>query len=147
MTLFKVEFWIQIHDLPVGYMTEFVGKQLDNFFGTFLQYDSKNNSSIWREFMCLKIQVDIRKLLKRRNKICKKDKTSIVVHCKYEKLGDFYFLCGLLSHTKCFYKKKLEAGGEMINKDWGHWLRAQSRRAVGAARASGMEEGNGDWGK
>lgn len=42
----EAEFWIQIYDLPVGYMTEVVGKQLDNFFGTFIQYGAKNNSSL-----------------------------------------------------------------------------------------------------
>ncbi|XP_074355968.1 uncharacterized protein LOC141695634 [Apium graveolens] len=74
VSLFEVDFWIQIHDLPVGYMSEVVGKQLGNFFGSFLQYDSKINSSIWREFMRLRVRVDIRKPLKRRKKICKKDK-------------------------------------------------------------------------
>lgn len=44
--LVEVDFWIQIHNLPVGYMTEAVGKQLRNFFGSFIQYDSNNNSSI-----------------------------------------------------------------------------------------------------
>lgn len=46
VSLVEVDFWIQIHDLPIGYMTEVVGKQLGNFFGVFLQYDTKNNSSI-----------------------------------------------------------------------------------------------------
>ena len=70
----EVDFWIQIHELPVGYMTEMVGKQLGNFFGTFLQYDAKNNSSIWREFMRIRIRVDVRKPLKRKKKIVKKKK-------------------------------------------------------------------------
>lgn len=86
VSLNEVDFWIQIHDLPICYMTEMMGKQLGNFFGTFLQYDAKNNSSIWREFMRLRIRVDVRKPLKRKKKIVKKDKTEIVVNCKYEKL-------------------------------------------------------------
>ncbi|XP_074378502.1 uncharacterized protein LOC141720045 [Apium graveolens] len=122
--LFEVDFRIQIHNLPVGYMSEVVGKQLGNFFGRFLQYDSKNNSSIWREFMRLRIRVDIRKPLKRRKKICKKDKSEVMVNCKYEKLGDFCFICGMLSHTERFCQKKLEAGSEEIVREWGPWLRA-----------------------
>ncbi|KAL8126745.1 hypothetical protein AgCh_013868 [Apium graveolens] len=70
--LVEVDFWVQIYDLPVGYMTEVVEKQLGNFFGRFLQYDTKNNSSIWREFMRLRIRVDVRRPLKRKKKICKK---------------------------------------------------------------------------
>lgn len=41
--------WIQIHNLPMGYMMESVGKQLGNFFGEFLEYDANNNTSIWRD--------------------------------------------------------------------------------------------------
>lgn len=63
--LFEVDFWIQIHGLPVGYMSEVVGKQLGNFFGSFLHYDTKNNSGIWREFMRLIIKVDVHKPLKK----------------------------------------------------------------------------------
>lgn len=42
----EVEFWIQIYDLPSGYMAESVGKQLGNFFGSFVAYDLSNNTSI-----------------------------------------------------------------------------------------------------
>lgn len=101
-------------------MTDADGKQLGNFFGTFTQYDCKNNSSIWREFMRLRIRIDVRKPLKRKKKICKKDKPEVVVNCKYEKLGDFCFICGLLSHTEPFCRKKLESSSEIITRYWGH---------------------------
>lgn len=65
----EIEFWIQIHGLPVGYMTEMVEKQLGNFFGTFVQYDAKNNSSIWREYIRIRIKMDVRKPIKRKKKI------------------------------------------------------------------------------
>lgn len=146
--LFEVDFWVQIHDLPVGYMTEVVGKQLGNFFGTFLQYDSKNNSSIWREYMRLRVRLDVRKSLRRRKKICKKDKTEVMVSCKYEKLGDFCFVCGVLSHTERFCQKKLEVGREEVSKEWGHWLRAQPCRAASGSRSKWLrEEGDEDWGR
>lgn len=92
ITLNEVEFWIQIYDLPSGYMYEPVGKQLGNFFGRFVLYDPSNNSSIWREYMRIKISLDVRKPLKRKKKICKRDKSEFVVHCKYEKLGDICFI-------------------------------------------------------
>lgn len=41
-----VNIWIQLHNLPMGYMMEIVGRQLGNFFGEFLEYDAKNNTSI-----------------------------------------------------------------------------------------------------
>lgn len=144
--LVEMDFWIQIHDLPVGYMSESVGKQLGNFFGTFLEYDSNNNSSIWRDFMRLKIRIDVRRPLKRKKKICKKDKSEVIVQCKYERLGDFCFICGLLSHTERFCKKKLEDEGISNAREWGVWLRAPSRRTAGGSRSKWLREGNdGAW--
>ncbi|XP_074373983.1 uncharacterized protein LOC141714359 [Apium graveolens] len=85
----EAEFWVQIYDLPTSFMTEAVRRQLGNFFGKFVSYDSTNNTSIWREYMRLKIRLDIRLPLKRRKKICRRDRTEFIVTCKYEKLGDF----------------------------------------------------------
>lgn len=145
--LVAVDFWIQIHNLPMELMSEAIGKQLGNFFGTFLQYDSNNNSSIWREFMRLRIRVDVRKPLKRKKKICRRDRTEVVVNCKYEKLGDFCFICGLLSHTERFCTKKLDAGSMTTIKEWGIWLRAPPRRTAGGGRSKWLrEEGDEDWG-
>lgn len=145
--LFDVDFWIQIHGLLVGYMLEIVGKQHENFFGTFLQYDANNNSSIWRECMRLRIRVDVRKPLKRKKKIVKKDKSEVIVQCKYERLGDFCFTCGLMSHTERFCKKKLESNSGEVSKEWGSWLRAPPRKAVGASKSKWLqEEGDGEWG-
>ncbi|KAL8107081.1 hypothetical protein AgCh_023757 [Apium graveolens] len=73
--LWALEMWIQIHDLPKGFMSEVVGKQLGDFFGEFVLYDAKNNSSIWVEYMRLKIRLDVRKPLKRKKKIKRKNGT------------------------------------------------------------------------
>lgn len=95
-------------------MSETVGKQLGNFFGEFLLYDVKNNTSIWRECMRVKIRIDVRKPLKRKKRITRKNGQDFVVTCKYERLGDFCFSCGLVSHTERFCRKNLdnrEGGG------------------------------------
>lgn len=70
--LWQMNIWVQIHDFPMGFMSETVGQQLGNFFGEFLQYDDKNNSSIWSECMKIGIRLDVRKPLKRRKKIVKR---------------------------------------------------------------------------
>lgn len=146
VALVEIDFWIQIYALPVGYMSEVVGKQLGNFFGRFLEYDTKNNSTIWREYMRLKIRVDVRNPLKRKKKICKKDKTEVIVHCKYEKLGDLCFICGLISHTERFCKKKVDGEGTSEPREWGGWLRAPPRRKAGGNRSKWMRDDNGgDW--
>lgn len=54
VSLWHLNIWIQIHDLPTYFISEIVGKQIGNFFGEYLLYDTKNNSSIWRENMKIK---------------------------------------------------------------------------------------------
>lgn len=152
VSLNEIEFWIQIYDLPSGFMTEAVGKQLGNFFGSFVIYDASNNTSIWREYMRLKIKVDVRLPLKRRKKICRRDRTECIVNCKYEKLGDFCFLCGMLSHTERFCKKRFEGGSGSEVRGWGSWLRAPPRRGAAQGRSKwlrdeGSEEWNGNFGR
>lgn len=100
-------------------MSEQVGKQLENFFGSFILYDPNNNASIWREYMRLKIRIDVRKPLKRKKKICRKDKSEVIVQCKYEKLGDFCFICGLVPHTERFCLKKFEGWDNPGVREWG----------------------------
>ncbi|XP_074359603.1 uncharacterized protein LOC141699588 [Apium graveolens] len=60
----SLNIWIQLYNIPIGYMLESVGKQLGNFFGEFLEYDAKNNTSIWRECMRVRIKIDVRNSLK-----------------------------------------------------------------------------------
>lgn len=100
--LWFLNIWIQVHNLPNGFMTEAVGKQLGNFFGEFLLYDVKNNTSIWRECMRIKIKIDVRKSLKRKKRITRRNGSEFIVTCKYERLGEFCFSCGLVTHTDRF---------------------------------------------
>lgn len=106
VSLYNIPFWIQLYGLSGSLMTEQVGKQLGDFFGTFVLYDPNNNSSIWRECMRLKILVDVRKPLKRKKKICRKNGSECIVQCKYERLGELCFICGMVTHTERFCSKK-----------------------------------------
>lgn len=144
--LWHVNMWIQIFDLPSGFMSEIVGKQLGDFIGRFIEYDSKNNSSIWREFMRIRVRLDVRHPLKRKKKIVQKNGMEVMVSFKYERLGEFCFTCGLLTHTERYCRKNLCKSGEEINKEWGSWLRATSRRMGGPAKSRWLrEEGDNDW--
>lgn len=148
VSLNEVAFWIQIYDLPSGYMSEVVGKQLGNFFGSFVSFDPSNIKSIWREYMRVRIKVDVRLPLKRKKKICKKDKSEFIVNCKYEKLGEFCFICGLLSHTERFCKKKISGEMDGNSREWGAWLRAPPRRHTAQGRSKWLrDETNEGWGE
>lgn len=106
--LWCLNIWIQIYDLPNGFMSEVVGQQLGNSFGSFVAYDPKNNISIWRDCMRIKIRLDVRKPLKRKKKIKRKNDTEFIVTCKYERLCDFCFACGLVTHTERFCRRSID---------------------------------------
>lgn len=117
VSLFFLNFWIQIHDLPSSFMKETVGRQLRNFFGEFIMYDHKNETSLWRECMRIKVKIDVRNPLKRKKKIICMNGKDFVVQCKYEKLRDFCFVCGMVSHTERFCRKFLNSRGDEVNKE------------------------------
>ncbi|XP_074322969.1 uncharacterized protein LOC141659929 [Apium graveolens] len=146
VSLWFLNIWIQVHDFPAGFMSESVGIQLGNFFGEFIMYDAKNNSSIWRECMRLRIKIDVRKPLKRRKKITRKNGQDFVITCKYERLGDFCFICGLVSHTERFCRKNIDNRVGERGNDWGAWLRGPLRMAAGQGMSKWLrEEGDTDW--
>lgn len=119
--LFQLSFWIQLHGLPNGFITESAGKQFGDFFGTFMSY----------ECMRIRVKIDVRRPLKRKKKICRRNGTECIIQCKYERLGDFCFMCGLFIHTERFCSRRLSAVVDESVREWGVWLRAPLRRMVG----------------
>lgn len=126
-----VNFWVHIYDLPVGYMSEAVGKQLGNFIGKFLEYDVNNNSALWRAYMRIRVAVDVHNPLKRCKKIRKVGGEWSLVSFKYERLGSFCFLCGRLGHTERFCNMLFINLEHEAKREWGPWLRVPDRRFSG----------------
>lgn len=46
MTLNRLEMWVQIHDLQVGFMSEKVIKDVANYIGVFVESDPKNFTGV-----------------------------------------------------------------------------------------------------
>lgn len=144
VNIWFLNIWIQLHNLPIGYMKESAGHQLGNFFGEFLEYDVKNNTSIWRECMRIRIKLDVRKPIKRKKKITKKDGSEFVVNYKYERLGEFCFSCGMVTHTDRFCKTSGSARDGDSVKEWGSWLKALPRRLAGQNQSRWLREEEDD---
>ncbi|KAK6148365.1 hypothetical protein DH2020_019277 [Rehmannia glutinosa] len=109
-------------------MKESVGKQLVNFVGKFVEYDGNNNSAIWRAYMRIKVEIDVRLPLKRFKKIRRLEGDWTIVSFKYERLGVFCYICGLMGHGEQFCEKRLSITEGDTQKDWGLWLRAPNKR-------------------
>ncbi|KAL1086194.1 hypothetical protein V6Z11_D08G101000 [Gossypium hirsutum] len=96
-----------------------------------------------RNFMRIKVQIDIRPPLKRRKKISFGGKCSYVTF-KYEGLSLLYFYCGRLGHNGSFYEAKMNLGVEITEMGWEISIRAQSRRSLSMNSIWLREEGDGD---
>lgn len=96
----KINFWLQIYDLPMGFFTEKVGTMLGNFIWQFLEYDGTIKEEVWKPFIRIKVEVDVSLPLKRKKKIKIGASDSAMVSFKYEKLRLFCFICGKIDHTK-----------------------------------------------
>lgn len=128
--LVGMDIWIQIYDIPVGYFFENTGKLLGNFIGQFLEYDPKNSQAIWRDYMRVRVCIDVRLPLKRYKKINLAGGNSVKVIFKYERLPIFCFNCGIIGHMDRFCPKILELKDdeEELPKEWSADLRAPARK-------------------
>nr|KYP64363.1 Uncharacterized protein At4g02000 family [Cajanus cajan]KYP64378.1 Uncharacterized protein At4g02000 family [Cajanus cajan] len=88
-----IDVWVQVHNLPAGFMSQNIGEHLGNSLGKFLEYDSKHNTSLWKSYMRIRIKIDIRSPLQKEKKIKKQGGEWKTVIFKYEKIGQLCYLC------------------------------------------------------
>ncbi|MBA0794248.1 hypothetical protein Gohar_018598 [Gossypium harknessii] len=64
--LFNTSFWVQIHNLPLGCMSEGMTRQLGNFVGDFMDYVAIIVTRGIKKFMKIQVRLDVRNPLRRR---------------------------------------------------------------------------------
>ena len=104
-----------------------VGKQIGNFIGTFVEYDTSTNTGLWNAFMRIRVQLEVRQPLKQWKRIRGNNGKSPLIHFKYERLSTFCYMCGMLGHWKRFCEKYSPNEGEGT-QGWSPDLRAQMRK-------------------
>ncbi|MBA0844640.1 hypothetical protein Goarm_023125, partial [Gossypium armourianum] len=136
-------FWVQIYNIPTGLFSDILAVQLGNFLGNFMEHDVSFLGKGNRNFMRIRVQIDIRRPLKRRKKISFGGKCSYV-NFKYERLSLFCFYCGRLGHNDSFCEERMNLGMKITEMGWDLSLRAQSRRSLAMNSIWLREEGDGD---
>lgn len=128
VVLNQVEFWIQVHDVPCGFMTEAIAVQIGNMLGTFVLNDPENFGGNWKSYLRIRVGIDVNRPLRRRLKLKKKGGMWAWVSFKYERLYTFCYFCGCLGHSEKFCVKALESDKAPGEYEYGPWLRAPMRR-------------------
>lgn len=132
-----VPFWIQVHNVPPGFMTEKVGKDIANYIGEFLEYDDKNNSNYLRTYMKIRVLLDVTKPLKRQKKIKRQGEEATFIKFKYERLGNFCYYCGCLGHIEDYCEKLYSNESDDGTRLWGPELRVDRQHNTGGGRGAG----------
>lgn len=132
--------WVQIHDLPAGFMTQDIGQHLGNFIGEFLEYDPNNNAGFWRSYMRIRVRVDVRKPLRKERKVKRVGGEWSMVQFKYERLGVFCYLCGVIGHTEQYCDQLFEMQQDDGVRFWGPSLKAEAKRGGGAGGSRWLRE-------
>lgn len=125
----KIQFWVQIYNLPIGSFSESVGRSPGNFIETFLEYDSSNRGAAWKSFMRIRVELNVNTPLKRGKKIRMGNGVSTMVNFKYERLQLFCFICGKLGHTESYCDSLFDSEDGSVTKGWGSFLKAPDRRS------------------
>ncbi|PNX81632.1 endonuclease/exonuclease/phosphatase family protein, partial [Trifolium pratense] len=137
------DFWVQIHGLPTGLMKEKVGSSLGNYLGSLLEYDRNNNSSFWRQYMRLRVRIDVRLPLKKDSRVKDRNGEWCMVKFKYEKLGIFCFVCGIMGHTESKCEIRFAMNNDDGRREWSNELRAEPKRAAGRPVSRWLVEEHG----
>ncbi|XP_050212808.1 uncharacterized protein LOC126664459 [Mercurialis annua] len=128
IAIHTTEFWIQIHNLPMDFMSEAIVCTIGNYIGSFVLLDPNNFTGVWRSFCRIRVTIDVRKPLKQGMKLKQQGGDWMWVDFKYERLPIFCFLCGKLGHMDKFCEKRYEEGHEDHVRPYGIWLKAVPRK-------------------
>ncbi|KAM6543328.1 hypothetical protein CsatB_007775 [Cannabis sativa] len=145
----KIELWVQLHNLSIGFMSEKVIRGVGNYIGTFIKSDPNNFSGVWRDYLRIRVKIPLEKPLKKKKKLEMQGGLVCHVTFKYEDLPTFCFICGVLGHTEKFCERLFDTPKEMIKKNYDLELKAAPRRrnyADGSRRLrSGLATKNSRW--
>lgn len=109
-------------------MSETILRNIGNFVGSFVKADPVNMPGGWRMYMRIRVNMDIGKPLKRRMRI-KEGGDWNWLNLKYERLGTFCFVCGMLGHFERDCSVIYANPEKDIPRVYGVWLRAPTRNS------------------
>lgn len=128
MALDSTSLWIKVYDLPLRLRSIAMVTRLGNTVGVFEEADTRDPNRLGK-FMRLKVQVDLKKSMKR-GTIVRYQGKDLKVFFRYERLPAFCFICGKLGHQmrECDDSENPDDEGyeDVEEKDlpFGPWLRA-----------------------
>ncbi|CAL2227508.1 unnamed protein product [Prunus armeniaca] len=99
MLLKYADFWIQVHNVPLSYMSTNMGRQIGNSFGRCLDVMEGMDGECLGRFLRIRVRVDVSKPLRQGKKMLPPSGNTVFVEFRYERLPEFCFCCGRVGHV------------------------------------------------
>jgi hypothetical protein len=128
----QATFWVQIHNLPILSLKKDIALSLGRSIGKVLKTSETDDEVGGRRIMRIRVLVDITKPLCRGRKIGLSKGGEGWVSFKYERLPNFCYWCGLLTHGKKDYNYWLHNQDSLNQEEQGYgvWLWAGMDRPL-----------------
>lgn len=140
----EVDIWVQVYDIPTGFLSENILKSVGSYIGKFIKSNPSNFDGLWKSFVRIRVKISILKPIKRRMKIKREGGTWSWVNFKYERLAPFCFVCGLLGHIERDCNVVYAHPDKEIERAYGVWLRVLNRNIKQNIGARWLRNMNGE---
>ncbi|XP_074337384.1 uncharacterized protein LOC141674572 [Apium graveolens] len=139
----EADIWIQVYDIPKGFVSESILQSIANSIGCFVKSDPVNLNGLWKSYYRIRVRVDVSKPLKRRMKIKREGGEWSWVNFKYERLSTFCFVCGKLGHSERDCNVVYANAGKELERAYGTWLRAPNKNSRTGTGSRWLRNGDG----
>ncbi|WOG99650.1 hypothetical protein DCAR_0519004 [Daucus carota subsp. sativus] len=72
-----VEMWVQIYDIPRGFLSENILKNAGDSMGKFIRVEPNTFDGVWKQYVRIRVVINVEKPLKRRMKIKREEDNCI----------------------------------------------------------------------
>ncbi|KAL8543582.1 hypothetical protein ACS0TY_004230 [Phlomoides rotata] len=55
----SLHMWVQVFDIPHGFISKIFVRQIGNFLGFFVEYNKSNSIGAWRNYMRIRVSIDV----------------------------------------------------------------------------------------
>lgn len=141
MEINKLDFWVQLHSMSAGFMSQRVVQDVGNYIGKFIEFDGNNFVGVWREYLRVRVTIDLKSPLKRQMKLRKSQTVWTWVNFKYKGIPTFCFICGMIGHGEKFCERLFETSAEEIEKPYGVRMKAKPRRCNHTMSSKWLRQG------
>ena len=130
LSLNMAAFWVQIHGLPLRCMKREIGQQIGGTLGEVVPTSPEDEGTSTGNFVCIRIMINISEPLCRGRLVGLGGGRDTWISFKYEKLPNFCYWCGCLTHADkdCPIWLRSKGSLKIETQQYGFWLRASTLR-------------------